>query len=32
MRMSSRRGRRSDGRSSGSTIWSAGMSQGTHDD
>ncbi|KAF9787146.1 hypothetical protein BJ322DRAFT_1210075 [Thelephora terrestris] len=32
MRMSSRRGRRSDGRSSGSTIWSAGLSQGTQDE
>lgn len=32
IRRSSRKGRRSDGRSSGSTIWSAGMSQGAHDD
>ena len=31
-RSSSRRGKRSDERSSGSTIWSAGMSQGAHDD
>ena len=32
IRRSSRRGRRSDERSSGSTIWSAGMSQSAHDD
>ena len=32
IRRSSRRGRRSDERSSGSTIWSAGMSQSGHDD
>ena len=32
IRRTSRRGRRSDERSSGSTIWSAGMSQGAHDD
>lgn len=32
IRRSSRRGRRSDERSSGSTVWSAGMSQSAHDD
>jgi len=32
IRRSSRRGKRSEERSSGSTIWSAGMSQGAHDD
>jgi len=32
IRKTSRRGRKSDERSSGSTIWSAGMSQGAHDD
>ena len=32
IRRSSRRSKKSDERSSGSTIWSAGMSQGTHDD
>jgi hypothetical protein len=32
IRISSRRGRRSEERSSGSTIWSAGMSQSAHDD
>lgn len=32
IRRSSRKGRRSDERSSGSTIWSAGMSQSAHDD
>ena len=32
IRKMSRRGKRSEERSSGSTIWSAGMSQGAHDD
>lgn len=32
IRRSSRRGRKSDERSSGSTVWSAGMSQSAHDD
>lgn len=32
IRRSSKRSRKSDERSSGSTIWSAGMSQGTHED
>jgi hypothetical protein len=32
IRRVSKRGRRSDDRSSGSTIWSAGMSQSAHDD